>query len=143
MLYGNGSRRKPNNAFQSRRQEVKRAVNCCFLRFCYWGKEETSCNRKVCESKVPEEYKQRRSYSSCQYLNQQKAWMTSDILHKLLSQLKGSFKAQNRSILLFIDSAGCHPCDFKGSSSNIKRVFFFCKLHVQAATLRSRNNAEL
>ena len=37
------------------------AVNCCFLRFCYWGKEETSCNRKVCESKVPEEYKQRWS----------------------------------------------------------------------------------
>ena len=38
-------------------------------------------------------------------LNQQKAWMTSDILHKLLSQLNSSFKAQNRSILLFIDSA--------------------------------------
>lgn len=31
----------------------------CFLRFCYWGKEKTSCNWKVCESKVPEEYKQR------------------------------------------------------------------------------------
>ena len=34
--------------------------------------------------------------------------MTSDILHKLLSQLNSSFKAQNRSLLLFIDSAGCH-----------------------------------
>ena len=60
----------------------------------------------------------------CQYLNQQKAWMTSDILHKLLSQLNSSFKAQNRSILLFIDSAGCHPYDLKGRYSNIKLVFF-------------------
>ena len=31
----------------------------------------------------------------CQYLNQQKAWRTSDILHKLLGQLNSSFKAQN------------------------------------------------
>lgn len=79
----------------------------------------------------------------CQYLNQQKAWMTSDILHKLLSQLNSSFKAQNRSILLFIDSAGCHPYDLKGRYSNIKLVFFSSKLHVQAATFRSRNNPEL
>lgn len=60
----------------------------------------------------------------CQYLNQQKAWMTSDILHKLLSQLNSSFKAHNRSILLFIDSAGCHPYDLKGRYYNIKLVFF-------------------
>ena len=50
-----------DNKEMQRRQEVKRAVNCCFLRFCYWRKEKTSCNRKVCKSKVPEEYKQRRS----------------------------------------------------------------------------------
>ena len=50
--------------------------------------------------------------------------MTSDILHKLLSQLNSSFKAQNQSILLFIDSAGCHPYDLKGRYSNIKLVFF-------------------
>ena len=86
MLYGNGSRRKPNNALQS----------------------------MVLLSR------------SCQYLNQQKAWITSDILHKLLSQLNSSFKAQNRSILLFIDSAGCHrdPYDLKGRYSYIKLVFF-------------------
>ena len=30
-----------------------------------------------------------------QYLNQQKAWMTSDILHKLLGQFNSSFKARN------------------------------------------------
>ena len=86
MLYGNGSRRKPNNALQS----------------------------MVLLS---------RSY---QYLDQQKAWMTSDILHKLLSQLNSSFKAQNRSKLLFIDSSGCHrdPYDLKGRYSYTKLVFF-------------------
>ena len=51
----------------------------------------------------------------CQYLNQQKAWMTCDILHKLLSQFNSSFKAQNRSMLLFIN-------DLKGRYSNIKLV---------------------
>ena len=56
----------------------------------------------------------------CQYLNQQKAWMTYDILHKLLSQLNSSLKAQNRSILLFIDSAGCHPYDLKGRYSKLQ-----------------------
>ena len=60
--------------------------------------------------------------------------MTSDILHKLLSQLNSSFKAQNRSMLLFIDSAGCHPYDLKGRYSNIQLVFFAVnctsKLHV-------------
>lgn len=50
--------------------------------------------------------------------------MTSDILHKLLSQLNSSFKAQNRSIPLFMDSAGCHPYDLKGRYSNIEPVFF-------------------
>ena len=60
----------------------------------------------------------------CQHLNQQKAWMTSDILHKLLSQLNSSFKAQNRSIPLFMDYAGCHPCDLTGRYSNIKLMFF-------------------
>ena len=59
----------------------------------------------------------------CQYLNQQKAWMTSDILHKFLSQLSSSFKAQNQSKLLFMDFAGC-PYDLKGRYSNIKLVFF-------------------
>lgn len=62
--------------------------------------------------------------------------MTSDILHKRLSQLNSSFQAQNRS-------PGRHPYDFKGRYSNIKLVFFACEVHVQAATTRSQNNPEL
>ena len=69
--------------------------------------------------------------------------MTSDILHKRLSQLNSSFQAQNRSIILLIDSLGRHPYDFKGRYSNIKLVFFACEVHVQAATTRSQNNPEL
>ena len=58
-----------------------------------------------------------------QYLNQQKAWMTSDILHKLLSQLNTCFKAQNRSILLF-DSAGRHPYDLRDVIPILTLCFF-------------------
>ena len=50
--------------------------------------------------------------------------MTSDLLHKILSQLNSFFKSKNRSILLFLDSAGCHPYDLKGRYSNVKLVFF-------------------
>ena len=54
----------------------------------------------------------------CEYLNQAKAWMMSDLLHKILSQLNSFFKSKNRSILLFLDSAGCHPYDLNPLTSN-------------------------
>eukprot|EP00794_Sanderia_malayensis_P014665 gene14665-16191_t len=60
----------------------------------------------------------------CQYYSQKNAWMTSDILHKILSQFNRECKAKKRSILLFLDSAGCHPYDLKGRYSNVKLVFF-------------------
>ena len=61
---------------------------------------------------------------TCEYYNQQKAWMTSHLLHTILSKLNRFFKAKNRSVLLFLDSAGCHPYDLKGRYSNIKLFFF-------------------
>ena len=66
----------------------------------------------------------------CQYYSQKNAWMTSDILHKILSQFNRECKAKKRSMLLFLDSAGCHPYDLKGRYSNIKLVFFSCKLYI-------------
>ena len=60
----------------------------------------------------------------CQYHSQKNAWMTSDILHKILSQFNRECKVKKTSILLFLDSAGCHPYDLKGRYSNVKLVFF-------------------
>ena len=59
------------------------------------------------------------------YFNQPKAWMTSDIMHSILTKLNAQMKAQGRNILLFIDGAGCHPSDLTlpGRYSNIRIVF--------------------
>ena len=64
-----------------------------------------------------EEYQQGWSLVWILY-NQKKAWMTSNLLHKIFSKLNRFFRARNRSILLFLDSAGCHPYDLKGRYSN-------------------------
>ena len=69
------------------------------------------------------------------------AWMTSDLLHKIFSKLNRFFRARNRSILLFLDSAGFHPYDLKGRYSNIKLVFFSSELHIRAAASRFGNNS--
>ena len=60
------------------------------------------------------------------YFNQPKAWMTSYIMHSILTKLNSQMKAQSRKILLFLDGAGCHPSDLvvPGRYSNIKIVFF-------------------
>ena len=50
--------------------------------------------------------------------------MAAELLHKILSQLNCFFKAKGRPVLLFLDSAGCHPYNLKGHYSNIKLVFF-------------------
>jgi len=106
-----------------RRQEVKRAVNCCFLRFCYWRKEKTSCNRKVCKSKVPQEYKQRWSslsvFESTEGLDE--IWYPLQAPQPVKQLFQGP-----ESINTFIHgSAGCQPHELKGHYSNINFVFFF------------------
>ena len=55
------------------------------------------------------------------YFHQKKAWMTGDILHKILSDFNHKMIQQKRSVLLSMDNAGCHP---KGKYSNMKVVFF-------------------
>ena len=58
------------------------------------------------------------------YFHQKKAWMTGDILHKILSDFNHKMIQQKRSVLLSMENAGCHPDDIKGKYSNIKVLFF-------------------
>ena len=57
------------------------------------------------------------------YYSQQKAWMTADIFNAILTEWNRKLQAKGRSILLFIDNAGCHPRDSAGRFSNIKVVY--------------------
>ena len=57
------------------------------------------------------------------YYSQPKSWMTGDILHEVLVSLNRKLKAKDRSILLFMDNAGCHPSDLADKYCNIQ-VFF-------------------
>ena len=56
-----------------------------------------------------------RGFDKCQlpvkYYDQQKAWMTGDILDSYL--LNSKVKAERRCILLFLDNAGCHPANLQ------------------------------
>lgn len=57
------------------------------------------------------------------YYSQPKSWMTGDILHDILRSLNCKLKAKGRSILLFMDNAGCHPSDLADKYSNIRVLF--------------------
>ena len=57
------------------------------------------------------------------YYSQKKAWMDSDILETILVKLNRRLSSNGRSILLFIDNAGCHPSDLRGKFSNINICF--------------------
>jgi hypothetical protein len=49
--------------------------------------------------------------------------MTGEILEKVLLAFNRRLLTANRSILLLMDNAGCHPDNLKGKFSNIKIVF--------------------
>lgn len=57
-----------------------------------------------------------------QYESNAKAWMTTSIFEKVLSNLDLKFRKQKRTILLFIDNCTAHPVDTK--LTNIKVIFF-------------------
>lgn len=56
--------------------------------------------------------------------------MTGEIMDKILSKLNTRLSCQNRSILLLLDNAGCHPDPLRDKYSNIKICF------LQASKLR-------
>ena len=79
-----------------------------------WKSENPRCFKKVNKSKLP-----------VFYFSQNKAWMTGNIMHQVLTKLNVKMKSKKRSILLFLDCAGCHPESLAepGKYSNIKIVF--------------------
>ena len=78
-----------------------------------WKSENPRCFRGIKKSSLP-----------VKYFHQRKAWMTGDILNAILSAFNRKMVQQKRSVLLFMDNAGCHPEDVKDKFSNVKIVFF-------------------
>ena len=64
-----------------------------------------------------------KSHLPVKYFHQKKAWMSSQILDQVLSAFNQTMKAKDRSILLLMDNAGCHPVYLKDKYSNIKTVY--------------------
>ena len=63
-----------------------------------WKSASPRCFKRINKSQLPVEY-----------YNQDKAWMTGDILDNVLSKLNAKMKKDGRKVLLFMDNAGCHP----------------------------------
>jgi len=57
------------------------------------------------------------------YYDQKKAWMTGEIMETVLGKLNARLSHTNRSILLLMDNAGCHPDYLQTKFSNIKTCF--------------------
>ena len=57
------------------------------------------------------------------YFSHKKAWMSGEIMKSVLTKLNHRLACNNRSIVLLLDNAGCHPKDLAKMFSNIK-IFF-------------------
>ena len=77
-----------------------------------WKSENLRCFLGMIKSTLP-----------IKYFSQKKAWMTGEILDNVLSSLNHKIRTEGRSVLLFLDNAGCHPEDLRNKYSNIKIVF--------------------
>lgn len=77
-----------------------------------WKSANPRCFRRFDKSLLP-----------VRYYNQPKAWMTGEILDTYLTTFNSKLRAEKRSILLFMDNAGCHPEHLRDKYSNIKIVF--------------------
>ena len=58
-----------------------------------------------------------------EFFDQKKAWMTGEILATVLMELNQQLFASNRSVLLIMDNAGCHPDNLKVKFTNIRVIF--------------------
>ncbi len=57
------------------------------------------------------------------YYDQKKAWMTGDIMESVLTKLNSRLVHRQRSILLLMDNAKCHPSNLESKLTNIKIIF--------------------
>lgn len=92
-------------------------VNVCGEKFkpvVIWKSKNPRCFKRIDISQLP-----------VLHYNQPKAWMTSNIMHSILTKLNAQMKAQSRSIRLLLDGVGSHPDDLTspGRYSNIKVIF--------------------
>ena len=83
-----------------------------------WKSENPRCFRRFDKSVLP-----------VHYYSQKKAWMDGKIMKSILTTLNRRCINEKRSILMFMDNAGCQPEDLKSSFSNIKIYFLPPKLH--------------
>ena len=71
-----------------------------------WQSANPRCLRRFDKSLLP-----------VMYFDQEKAWMTSEIMEKILGSLNGRL---SRTILLLMDNAGCHPQYLQTKFNNIR-----------------------
>ena len=77
-----------------------------------WKSETPRCLRNFEKSALPVDY-----------FGQKKTWMTGEIMDAVLTKLNRRLSQSNRSIILLMDNAGCHPENLAGKFSNIKICF--------------------
>jgi hypothetical protein len=62
-----------------------------------------------------------KSLLSVIWRNNKKAWMTAATMEEWLNMFNAKLKKENKNIILFLDSATCHP---KVTLSNVKITWF-------------------
>ena len=99
----------------------KDRLTCAFFINASGGKEKPII---ISKSANPRCFRgiQDRTLLPCQFFNQPKAWMNSDILMEILSKLIRRLSRENRSIILFMDNAPCRPEDLDEKFEKIKIV---------------------
>lgn len=77
-----------------------------------WKSENPRCMKRFEKNVLP-----------VTYFSQKKAWMSGEIMECILAKLNNRLSSTNRSILLMMDNAGCHPENLQTKFSNIKVCF--------------------
>ncbi|XP_022778989.1 tigger transposable element-derived protein 4-like [Stylophora pistillata] len=113
-------------------KKSKDRLTCAFIVNARGGKEKPII---IGESANPKCFRgiQNRSLLPCEYFNQPKASMNSDILMEILSKLSRRLSREDRSVILFMDNAPCHPEDVDDKFDEIK-IVFFPKIHDISST---------